>query len=383
MAPKRSKKVPAWSKQEILKLIEVWGEKSIFSALQNSTRNAATYKEIAECLEKEGYSRNVQQCREKIKQLSSAYHRAREANLRPSASTQRCPFYDELHAIHEKNVIGIPRQTVRFSQDTHSCRVENSPALGGKEQDVENNHLKTISSFQDSSDPGEGPSEGPAGFSWRTPAGLCRPPIHRQKWTREDVLKEQMESSNKFLERSADRQEKLVERQENIGNRREKLVERQEDIGNRWEKLVERQEHIGNRREKLVERQEDIGNRWEKLVERQENIGNWREKFVERQEDITDRREKIMEWQEDITDRREKIVERQENIADREERLVEWGERFKEWQETLMEREEDIADGGERLVEWEESLVERQESLGERQEDIADQQEGMESGRRG
>nr|XP_006133794.1 uncharacterized protein LOC102447377 [Pelodiscus sinensis] len=226
-----------WNDQETLDLIEVWSQPSIRSGLRS--RKAATERKIARCMKKKGHNRNFQQCSTKMRDLKYAYFKAEKANAQPGASPERCPFHNQLHPILREDQISIPRQSVGSTPRTPNRCVENSLAQGREEQAVGNNQAAN-SSFRDSTDPGEGPSAGHARNLQRTrpsPAAVRRPQIHRQKQTRDDVLKEQMERSNTFLER-------IAAQQAGIGEQLERVVERQEEIGECLERIAEQQKGI-------------------------------------------------------------------------------------------------------------------------------------------
>ncbi|XP_039358232.1 zinc finger protein with KRAB and SCAN domains 2-like isoform X1 [Mauremys reevesii] len=95
----RAKRSPAWSRQEMLDLLGLWGEEAVQAQLQSSRRNAEVYEKISQGMVEKGYQRDLLQCRVKAKELRLAYQKAREANGHSGAALQTCPFYKELHAI--------------------------------------------------------------------------------------------------------------------------------------------------------------------------------------------------------------------------------------------------------------------------------------------
>ncbi|XP_032640492.1 uncharacterized protein LOC116827230 [Chelonoidis abingdonii] len=95
----RAKRSPAWSRQEVLDLLGLWGEEPVQAQLQSSRRNADVYEKISQGMVAKGYQRDLLQCRVKAKELRLAYQKAREVNGRSGAALQTCPFYKELHAI--------------------------------------------------------------------------------------------------------------------------------------------------------------------------------------------------------------------------------------------------------------------------------------------
>lgn len=59
----------AWSRAEVLKLIEVWIDSAIQAQLKGGKCNQVIYDRIAADLRDAGYERNGKQCSEKIKKL--------------------------------------------------------------------------------------------------------------------------------------------------------------------------------------------------------------------------------------------------------------------------------------------------------------------------
>ncbi|KAM7145683.1 uncharacterized protein RBU57_014390 [Macrochelys suwanniensis] len=95
----RSKRAPAWSTQEVVDLLGLWGAEGVQARLQSRRRNADVYEKISRRMVAKGYQRDLLQCRVKAKELRLAYQKTRKANGRSGAALQTCPFYKELHAI--------------------------------------------------------------------------------------------------------------------------------------------------------------------------------------------------------------------------------------------------------------------------------------------
>uniref|UniRef100_A0A8C3J017 Myb/SANT-like DNA-binding domain-containing protein n=1 Tax=Chrysemys picta bellii TaxID=8478 RepID=A0A8C3J017_CHRPI len=104
LSPGLHYEAPAWTEQEVLDLITVWGDESD--------------------MKDRGYNRDPQQCRTKLKELRHAYQRTREANGRSTSEPQTCRFYDELHAI----LGGAPTTTQpcawTLSMDSHATGMQ-------------------------------------------------------------------------------------------------------------------------------------------------------------------------------------------------------------------------------------------------------------------
>ncbi|EMP36117.1 Zinc finger and SCAN domain-containing protein 29 [Chelonia mydas] len=97
--PPRTRRAPVWSNGELLDLISDWGEEAVQSQLRSSRRNYDTFGQIARGMKEKGHDRDALQCRIKVKELWSAYRKAREANGSSGAPHTTCQFYKKLDAI--------------------------------------------------------------------------------------------------------------------------------------------------------------------------------------------------------------------------------------------------------------------------------------------
>ncbi|XP_050809558.1 uncharacterized protein LOC127051344 [Gopherus flavomarginatus] len=112
--PPRAKRAPAWSNGELLDLISVWGEEAVQSQLRSSCRNYDTCGQISRAMLERGHDWDALQCRVKVKELWSAYCKAREVKCRSGAAPTTCHFYKELDAI----LGGDPTTNPRTMMDT-------------------------------------------------------------------------------------------------------------------------------------------------------------------------------------------------------------------------------------------------------------------------
>ncbi|XP_074828122.1 myb/SANT-like DNA-binding domain-containing protein 7 [Natator depressus] len=110
-------RAPAWSSQEVVDLIAVWGEQSVQAEIQASRRNADIYAKITRGLGEKGYTGDTQQCRMKIKELRQAYQKTREVNSRSGSAPQTCRFYEKPHAILGGDPTTTPKRFVDTSQE--------------------------------------------------------------------------------------------------------------------------------------------------------------------------------------------------------------------------------------------------------------------------
>ena len=74
----------AWSDDEMMKLIELWGggEDSIQRLFECSHRNKDVYKKIARDMEAAGYTRSQKQISSKLKKLKYEYRRIKDTVTR-------------------------------------------------------------------------------------------------------------------------------------------------------------------------------------------------------------------------------------------------------------------------------------------------------------
>ncbi|XP_073189175.1 F-box/LRR-repeat protein 2 isoform X2 [Lepidochelys kempii] len=99
---------------ELLDLLGIWEKEAVQSQLRSSCRNFNTYGQISCGLCEKGYDWDTVQCIAKIKELSQAYQKAREANLHSAAAPKSCRFNKELDAI----LCNDPTSTSKRPMDT-------------------------------------------------------------------------------------------------------------------------------------------------------------------------------------------------------------------------------------------------------------------------
>ena len=58
-----------WTREETFKLINLWSEDVIQAQLERWCRNSQVHQKIADGLREAGFSRTMEQCRDKIKKL--------------------------------------------------------------------------------------------------------------------------------------------------------------------------------------------------------------------------------------------------------------------------------------------------------------------------
>ena len=80
-------------------LIIIWGEAKIQEELDGAVRNKTVFQKIATKLEQEGYQRDWQQCRTKVKNLKREYRTVKDHNGETGKGRKTCKFFQELDSI--------------------------------------------------------------------------------------------------------------------------------------------------------------------------------------------------------------------------------------------------------------------------------------------
>ncbi|XP_050800266.1 uncharacterized protein LOC127046791 [Gopherus flavomarginatus] len=98
-SPENRKRAPAWTAQEVLDLIAVWGEDSVLTELHSKRQNEKIFEKMSKAMMEKGHTRDSVQCRVKVKELRQAYQKTKAANGKSGSGPKTCRFYAELHAI--------------------------------------------------------------------------------------------------------------------------------------------------------------------------------------------------------------------------------------------------------------------------------------------
>ena len=67
-----------WSKEETLRLMEIWGDDRIQAQLEGTHRNNDVYTKIAREMSEAGFERTFQQCRDKLKKCKGKYRKLKD-----------------------------------------------------------------------------------------------------------------------------------------------------------------------------------------------------------------------------------------------------------------------------------------------------------------
>ena len=91
-----------WSKEETLKLISIWNDDTVQAQLEGCRRNSDVYRKIAKELTEMGYTRTLEQCRDKMKKLKAKYKKVKDK--RSKTGQVRYPEWNFFDAMD--NVLG-------------------------------------------------------------------------------------------------------------------------------------------------------------------------------------------------------------------------------------------------------------------------------------
>ena len=104
-----------WSEEEVMKLIELWGEDSVQAQLEGSKRNSQIFDKIASEMRTAGYDRTGTQAREKIKKLRGEYRKIKDKKGKSGEGNKPWKYFDVLDAILEHKPATCPPVVVDTS----------------------------------------------------------------------------------------------------------------------------------------------------------------------------------------------------------------------------------------------------------------------------
>ncbi|XP_065440373.1 zinc finger and SCAN domain-containing protein 20-like [Chrysemys picta bellii] len=233
------------------------GEEAVQSQLRSSRRNYDTFGKVSKDMMERGHERDALQCRIKVKELRSAYRKARNANGRSGGPPATCRFYKELDAILGVN----PTSTLSTTMDTSELgweEEENGSEGGGADGDtpesLEPCSQELFSSQEEGSQSqrpvlggGQTEEQVPAATTLRPQPSLLSPAQRLQRLrkrprkSKEDMLQEVMQQSIKENEKAQNwRERESRNRQENAAHRQQSTAHRQQST-DRLISILERQ----------------------------------------------------------------------------------------------------------------------------------------------
>ena len=85
-----------WSDEEVRALIAIWGEANVQEELDGAVRNRVVFQDISKKLQDQGYNREWEQCKTKLKNLKKEYRQVKDHNEETGRGRK---FFKELDAI--------------------------------------------------------------------------------------------------------------------------------------------------------------------------------------------------------------------------------------------------------------------------------------------
>ena len=89
----------AWSDEETLKLIEIWGEDAIQRLFEASRRNKEIYAKISREMEVAGFTRSPDQIASKLKKLKHEYRRIKDDHNQTGRGRTSWRFFEAMDAV--------------------------------------------------------------------------------------------------------------------------------------------------------------------------------------------------------------------------------------------------------------------------------------------
>ena len=183
------KKMATWTRQETLKLIEIWGRENIQAQLEVCKRNQKVFQTIAREIQSEGYDRSYQQCREKVKKLKKEYKKIKDKLNKTGVSGRKrltsWDFFDPLDSILGHKPATHPPVVLDSLEEIAGGNESNSEGvLDSMGDETDSRGSSRVVSCETSSEPMCSP---------KVKAEGCAPVMQKKKWKRQfEMLQESM-----------------------------------------------------------------------------------------------------------------------------------------------------------------------------------------------
>ncbi|XP_042328395.1 uncharacterized protein LOC121933133 [Sceloporus undulatus] len=82
-----------WTISETKAFVELWGDDRVQTALYDNYRNEVQYKRLSDKMRKMGFHRNLEQCRQRAKDLRRGFKEIKDGNLHSNRARQTMPFF--------------------------------------------------------------------------------------------------------------------------------------------------------------------------------------------------------------------------------------------------------------------------------------------------
>jgi hypothetical protein len=204
-----------WSKEETLKLIEIWGDDRIQAQLEGVHRNQDVFNKIAREMGESGFDRTFQQCRDKLKKLKSEYRKLKDKQGKTGEGKRKdWDYFDAMDAILGTKPATQPPVIVDTLQDTSDIQAD----VSGPDCDEIAAELgSNVSASEESSVPKSTPSPSPAAMK-------------RSRKRKEKADNSVAEMLQKVTEYQCATEQKLLELEEKRFKLEEKQMEREAQL---------------------------------------------------------------------------------------------------------------------------------------------------------
>lgn len=214
-----------WSKQETLKLIEIWGDDRIQAQLEGVHRNQDVFNKITREMGKSGFDRTFQQCRDKLKKLKSEYRKLKDKQGKTGEGKRKdWDYFDAMDAILGTKPATQPPVIVDTLQDTSDTQEDDiQEDVSGPDHDeiteelASNISASNVSASEESSVPKSTPSPSPAAMK-------------RSRKRKEKAENSVAEMLQKVTEYQFATDQKLLELEEKRFKLEEKQMEREAQL---------------------------------------------------------------------------------------------------------------------------------------------------------
>ena len=140
-----------WTKEETLKLIEVWGQETIQEQLQSCKRNQSIFVAVAREMREAGYDQTHQQCRDKIKKLKEEYRKEKDKQGKTGKQPSIWEFFDVIDAILGTKPSTRPPVVIDTSETTENTEETQIEEEEGETEEADPPSLDSSTHSADSS----------------------------------------------------------------------------------------------------------------------------------------------------------------------------------------------------------------------------------------
>ena len=209
-----------WSREETFRLISIWSEDVIQEQLEGCRRNSSVYRKIADGLREAGFSRTLEQCRDKIKKLKAEYKKIRDK--RDTTGQGRYPEWEFFDALDE--VLG-PKHSTEPPVLLESFQSDRSQIsdIGPDDETQDMSEGVVNEPTASNSSPGTPQTSQSETFVDDAKISSCKPKSKKRKLGKR-------EATNEILEKMVEMQQKSDTLMANLEEKRMKMEEKQMEL---------------------------------------------------------------------------------------------------------------------------------------------------------